>query len=70
MAELKAVLEQRADYVPAQLALGIAEFSVGNAAGAVTVLEGLLKDHPDNDRAQLYLSMIRSHQERQKANET
>lgn len=66
VAELKEVLAQRPDYVPAQLALGIAEFSVGNAKGAIAVLENLLQADPGNDRAKLYLSMINSHQERQK----
>lgn len=65
--EVKTLLGQTPDYLPARVQRGLIEFSLGKADEAIETLRDVLEDNPDHRRAKLYLDMILSHAARQQA---
>ena len=62
--ELKTELAQDASYIPGRIHYGITQFTNGDGKAALVTLQDVLKDDPENKRAKMYISMIRSHLER------
>ena len=55
--ELEEALKVKPLYVPAQIALGVVRFSLGDAAGATRCWQRALEIDPQSRAAQMYLRM-------------
>jgi tetratricopeptide (TPR) repeat protein len=60
LSHLKRAVSERADYIPALLALALCYFKMGNNKEAKNILATVMKSDPDNKIAALYLKMIES----------
>jgi tetratricopeptide (TPR) repeat protein len=59
IAEFEHVKMERANYVPAQIYLGVTLFAIGRRDEAIAEWEGVLRQDPENKSAKLYLRMVR-----------
>ena len=57
--EFETILEVNANYTPGRVHYGIALFSAGRKDEAVAVWEDVLRRHPGNSSAEMYLNLVR-----------